>query len=91
MDFNPSCYAHTMAADGLTLAHHDASVRDFWIAHCIARRRIGAAIGAALGTPCVTNPWIPDGSKDTPADRLAPRLRLLESLDAIYNADADAR
>ncbi len=63
----------------------------FWIDHCIASRHIGAAIGQALGTPAVTNIWIPDGYKDIPADRLAPRERLLESLDAIFAAQVDGQ
>ena len=46
--------------------------------------KIAAHIGSAFGEPCVCNLWIPDGYKDTPADRSAPRLRLLESLDAIF-------
>ena len=41
-------------------------------------------MGKALGTPCVTNLWIPDGMKDTPVDRVGPRERLTESLDAIF-------
>ena len=41
-------------------------------------------MGRALGKTCVTNIWIPDGMKDTPADRNAPRARLAESLDAIF-------
>ena len=76
MDFNPTYFAHPLAADGYTLAHADQSVRKFWIDHGIACRHIGAAIGKALGSPCVTNVWIPDGSKDTPIDRKGPRQRL---------------
>ena len=86
IDFNPTCFSHPLAADGFTLAHPDPAVRKFWIAHCIACRRIGAAIGKKLQNPVVTNLWIPDGYKDTPADRLAPRERLMESLDAIFAA-----
>ncbi len=41
-------------------------------------------MGKALGKPCVTNLWIPDGMKDTPIDRVGPRERLTESLDAIF-------
>src|SRR6185436_10440763 len=41
-------------------------------------------IGKALDTPCITNLWIPDGSKDTPVDRRAPRERLTAALDAIF-------
>ncbi len=51
----------------LTLAHRDPAIRRFWIDHRIASRRIGGAIGKQLGTPCVTNVWIPDGSKDNPS------------------------
>jgi hypothetical protein len=41
-------------------------------------------MGTELGTPCVTNLWIPDGSKDIPADRKGPRERLKKSLDEIF-------
>jgi L-rhamnose isomerase len=91
IDFNPTCFAHPLAADGFTLSHRDSAIRKFWINHCIACRKIGAAIGEALGSPAVTNIWIPDGYKDIPADRLAPRERLVESLDAILAAEADPR
>jgi L-rhamnose isomerase len=84
MDFNPTCFSHPKAADGFTLAHHDKGIRRFWIEHCLRCREIGAAIGKALGKTCITNVWIPDGMKDTPADRNAPRARLAESLDAIF-------
>jgi L-rhamnose isomerase len=84
MDFNPTYFAHPKAADGFTLAHSDKAVRAFWIEHGIRCREIGAAIGKALDTPCITNLWIPDGSKDIPADRRAPRERLTAALDAIF-------
>ncbi len=85
LDFNPTCFSHPNANDGFTLSHADASIRRFWIDHCIACRDIGAAMGKALGTPAVTNLWIPDGYKDLPADRLSPRKRLEESLDEIFS------
>jgi L-rhamnose isomerase len=87
IDFNPTSFSHPKASDGFTLSHRDDSIRQFWINHCIACRRIGAAIGEELNNPVVNNIWIPDGFKDTPADRLAPRERLLASLDAILAAD----
>jgi L-rhamnose isomerase len=84
LDFNPTFFAHPLAADGLTLSHPKADVRKYWMEHGIACRHIGAAMGAGLGTPAVTNFWMPDGYKDTPADRKGPRERLAESLDTIF-------
>ncbi len=89
IDFNPTCFSHPMADDGFTLAHQDKAVRDYWIEHCIASREIGAYFGRELSTPAVTNVWIPDGYKDMPADKLAPRQRLLDSLDTIFEKDID--
>lgn len=83
IDFNPTCFSHPMAADGFTLSHRDSGIRQFWVEHCIACRKIGEYFGRELGTPAVTNIWIPDGYKDTPADRQTPRQLLLNSLDAI--------
>jgi L-rhamnose isomerase len=83
MDFNPTCFSHPLAADGFTLSHRDPAIRQFWVEHCIASRKIGDWFGLELGTPAVTNIWVPDGFKDTPADRTTPRGLLLESLDAI--------
>lgn len=89
VDFNPTCFGHPMAESGFTLASYDAGVRQFWIEHCIASRTIGEYFGRELGTPCVTNIWIPDGFKDTPVDRLTPRRLLKESLDQILAAPID--
>ena len=60
-------------SDGFTLSHPDAGIRRFWIEHGNAARKIGAYFGEQLGQTCVTNVWIPDGFKDTPVDRHAPR------------------
>jgi L-rhamnose isomerase len=84
LDFNPTYFSHPKAADNFTLSHPDPAIRQFWIEHGIACRRIGAAMGKALGKACITNVWIPDGMKDTPIDRVTPRARLTESLDAIF-------
>ncbi len=84
LDFNPTCFAHRHAADGFTLSHADKSIRQFWVEHCRRSREIGAAFGRTLGTPCVTNVWVPDGFKDTPADRTGPRERLAGALDEVF-------
>jgi L-rhamnose isomerase len=89
LDFNPTYFAHPLAASGWTLAHRDEAVRSFWVRHGIACRRIGAAMGKALGAACVTNVWIPDGSKDQPADRRGPRERLTRSLDELFAEPLD--
>ena len=74
-----------MVKDGLTLSSPDKSVRDFWIAHAKACRAIACEIGKRQGSPCLHNTWIPDGLKDVPGDRFAPRKRLKESLDEIFS------
>lgn len=91
LDFNPTCFSHPKAASGFTLSHANRAVRRFWIEHCQASRKIGAAMGKALGSPAVTNVWIPDGMKDTPADRRGPRERLEESLDEIFRRKLDPK
>ncbi len=83
LDFNPTWFAHPKAADGFTLAHPNKAIREFWIRHGIACRKIAAHMAKELGSPCVTNHWIPDGIKDSPADRWSPRARLVKSLDAM--------
>ncbi len=91
IDFNPTLFSHPKARDGFTLAHYDAGIRKFWIEHCIACRKIGEYLGREMGTPTVTNIWIPDGFKDIPADRTTPRKLLKESLDAILAEKIDPR
>ncbi|MGY4109849.1 L-rhamnose isomerase [Aeribacillus sp. SP014] len=91
LDFNPTLFSHEKAADGLTLSHPDPGIREFWINHCIRSRKIGEYFGKELGTPCLTNIWIPDGYKDIPSDRLTPRKRLKESLDKIFSVEINEK
>ncbi len=91
LDFNPTYFAHALASNGFTLAHANSNVRQFWIDHGIACRKIAAAMGAAQGTPCVNNVWVPDGYKDSPASRSQPRARLQESLDAVFAEQLDPK
>ncbi|UCF27054.1 MAG: L-rhamnose isomerase, partial [Chloroflexota bacterium] len=91
IDFNPTCFSHPLADDGFTLSHPDSGIRRFWIEHCIACREVGAHFGRELGTPSVTNIWIPDGYKDIPVDRLGPRQLLRNSLDKILAKPIDKR
>jgi L-rhamnose isomerase len=91
LDFNQTYFSHPLVKGGLTLTHPEPAIRAFWIEHGIRCREIGAAMGKALGKTCVTNLWIPDGMKDTPADRKAPRERLAECLDAIFKKKLDKK
>lgn len=84
LDFNCTCFSHPWADDGFTLASKNETYRRFWIEHVKRCRRIGAEMGRQLGTPCVHNLWIPDGSKDLPADRYGYRSLLKASLDEIF-------
>jgi L-rhamnose isomerase len=84
IDFNPTFFSHPMVKDGLTLSSPDEAVRQYWVHHGVACRRIAAHIAKELNNPVLNNIWIPDGYKDVPGDRLGPRLRLKQSLDEIF-------
>ena len=86
LDFNPTFFSHPKAADGFTLANRDEGIRRFWINHGIACRKIAEEMGRQLGSPAVTNVWIPDGYKDVTIDRKGPRELLRDSLDKIFAA-----
>ena len=89
LDIAPAFYSHPKLDMGLSLSHPDPEIRAFWIRHGQACRRIGEAFARATGVRSVCNFWAPDGFKDIPADRLAPRRRLMESLDAIFADPVD--
>ncbi|HEY8389886.1 MAG TPA: L-rhamnose isomerase [Clostridia bacterium] len=91
IDFNPTFFSSSMVKDGLTLSSPDEEIRQYWVRHGKACRKIAAYIGEKLGTPCLCNIWIPDGYKDVPADRLSPRMRLKKSLDEIYSVKYDKK
>jgi L-rhamnose isomerase len=85
LDFNATPFSHPMASSGMTLSSPDKKIRDFWIRHCKATRKIAAFFGENQGSPALHDIWIPDGLKDVPADRLGPRERLRDALDEIYS------
>ncbi len=91
LDFNPTFFSHPKAESGFTLASRDDGIRRFWVEHGKVCRKIGEAFGKALGSPCVTNVWIPDGYKDIPVDRKTPREILRRSLDEIFAEPIDPR
>lgn len=88
IDFNPTCFSHPKAENG-TLSSEIPEIRKFWIDHCKASLRISEYIATELGNPVTMNIWIPDGFKDIPADRTAPRARLKDSLDQILSIGYD--
>lgn len=81
LDFNGTFFSHPRADSGFTLSSKNESDRLFWVEHLKRCRAISAEIGKQLGTPCVHNTWIPDGSKDSPVDRNGHRALLKKSLD----------
>ena len=83
IDFNPTFFSHPMIKDGLSLSSPDKEVRDFWIEHGKACIRISQYFAEETGIPCVMNIWTGDGFKDIPADRMGPRMRYKESIEAI--------
>lgn len=89
IDFNPTFFAHPMVKDGLTLSSPDEKVRNYWINHGKACLKIAEFFATETGFPCVINFWIPDGYKDIPADRLAPRARFKASMDEILSVPYD--
>ncbi len=89
IDFNPTFFSHPMVKDGLTLSSPDEKTRKFWIEHGKRCIEISEYFAKETGKPCVMNIWIPDGYKDWPADRLAPRRRFMESLDEILSVPYD--
>ncbi|AWB66075.1 L-rhamnose isomerase [Saccharobesus litoralis] len=91
LDFNPSLFSHEKSDDGFTLSHPDDEIRQFWIDHVKASRKVSEYFGRELGTPSYMNIWIPDGMKDQPADRLSPRKRLQESLDEAISEKIDTK
>jgi L-rhamnose isomerase len=91
LDFNGTFFSHPLAADGFTLAHRDEGIRRHWVRHGIACRKIAERMGRDLGSPCITNLWIPDGYKDVPVDRKTPRELLKRSLDEIFSEPLDPR
>ena len=89
LDFNPTYFSHPMVKGGLTLSSPDEEVRSFWVKHGIQCLKISEYFANETGVPCVMNIWIPDGYKDIPADRLAPRMRFKKSLDEILATPYD--
>ncbi len=89
LDFNPTYFSHSMVKDNLTLSSPDEDVRKFWVEHGICCLKIAEYFANETGIPSVMNIWIPDGYKDIPADRVAPRARFKKSLDEILSTPYD--
>ncbi len=89
IDFNPTFFSHPKVKDGLTLSSPDKATRDFWIEHGKACIRISEYFAKETGVPCVMNIWTGDGFKDVPADRMGPRMRYKESIEAILSEPFD--
>ena len=89
IDFNPTFFSHPMVKNNMTLSSPDETVRRFWIEHGKACLKIAEYFAKETGKPTVINFWMPDGMKDIPADRFAPRARMKASLDEILSTPYD--
>lgn len=87
-DFNPTFFSHEKC-DPLTLSSPNEETRKFWIEHGKACIRISNYLAEELGEKCVMNIWTGDGLKDVPGDRMGPRKRYRESIDAILSEEYD--
>ena len=81
-DFNPTFFSHDKC-DPLTLTSPREETRRFWIEHGRACIRISQYLAEQLNDVCVMNIWTGDGFKDVPGDRMGPRERYRDSIDAI--------
>ena len=91
LDFNPTFFSHPKMVDNMTLSHPDKNIRQFWIDHAKACRKIANYFGEQFGITALDNIWIPDGTKDVPADRIGPRARLKAALDEIFSVKYDKK
>lgn len=89
LDFNSTYFSHELGENG-TLTNPDESIRAYWIEHGIRSRKIGEYLGKRTGQLCVTNHWIPDGLKEVPVDGMAPRQRLIDSMNKVFAPKLDA-
>ena len=91
LDFNSTFFSHEKSAEGFTLSSADENIRKFWVEHAKRARKVGEYFGKKTGKTCMLNHWIPDGYKDNPVDMLAPRQRLVQSLDEIFSEKIDPK
>lgn len=90
MDFNCTLFGHPKADSGFTLSDNDPEIREFWIEHVKKSRDISEYFGKELGSRCIHNIWIPDGSKDLTVNRYKHRTHLKDSLDKIMAEKKDS-
>jgi len=89
LDFNCTLFSHPKSDSGYTLSDLDQGIRDFWIEHVKRCRDVSEYFGKELGSRCVHNIWIPDGSKDLTVNRFKHRAFLKDSLDKILATPKD--
>ena len=90
IDFNSTFFAHPNVKNGYTLASKENEIRSYWIEHGKRCREISAYLGQELGSRCIHNIWIPDGSKDITPSRYEHRSLLKDSLDKMCSAKLPA-
>ena len=91
LDFNPHLLFRIRWQTAALRCQARTKTRDFWIEHCKRCRKIADHFGRELGEKCVTNFWFPDGYKDIPVDREAPRARMMSALDEVFAEKYDEK
>jgi len=85
VDFNATCFSHSLADGGFTLSSKNSEIRNFWIEHVKRCRKITDFFASNQGGESVHNLWIPDGFKDKPVDLYGHRRILADALDEIFS------
>ena len=80
-----------MLKDNMSLSSPEKEVRDYWIKHVVNSIKVTEYFAKETGQKSLCNIWIPDGLKESPADRLGPRRRLKESLNEILEYKFDKK
>lgn len=84
LDVSPVFYSHKYVKNGYTLASGENFIRDYWVEYGKKNREVANYVGEKMGISCISNLWIPDGSKDVTPSRWEHRHILKQSLDEIY-------
>jgi L-rhamnose isomerase len=85
LDMNATTFGHPKATSNLTISNPDKDIREFWIKHMKAARRITEFFGKTFNQPSVFNTWVQDGIKDMSPNKMFYRGLMKDSFDQIFS------